>query len=231
MTDPRESIRREALASELAAELTATADTPAKPKPTNVPDLVDPVLPDPKHPAEVRRLLCRFLAQVASDNQVPALTMAAQDLEIREEVRWALGSLNTQVATTALNKALGQVGPDFRIGVINALAGEHWADAMAALRAAAGDPDSEVRLAAIEGLANFPEFFADQQIAEAARLASPRETPRIQKARVRLAETFRFAGRKQAAAAIYQSILSDAPDGPWKVAARRGLEILKVKTG
>ncbi len=222
VTDPSESDRRDALATELAAELIATAETPAKPKPTNVPDLIDPELPDPKHSAEVRRLLCWFLAQVASDNQVPALTTAAQDLEIREEVRWALGSLGTQVATSALVKALGQVGPDFRIGVINALAGEHWMDAMAALRAAAGDPDPDVRLAAIEGLASFPEFVVDQQLAEAARLASPDETPRIQKARVRLAETFRLAGQKQAAAAIYQSILTDAPEGSWKVAAPPG---------
>ena len=48
---------------------------------------------------------------------------------------------------------------------------------MAALRAAAGDPDPDVRLAAIEGLANFPEFFADKQIADAARAASPRKSP------------------------------------------------------
>ena len=128
-------------------------------------------------------------------------------------------------------KLLTQVGPDFRIGVINSLAQAHWADDMAALRAAAGDPDPDVRLAAIEGLANFPEFFADKQIADAARTASPREIPRIQKARVRMAETFRFAGQKQAAAAVYQSILSDATDGPWKVAARHGLETLKAKQG
>ena len=119
MSDPRQSSSRETLATELAAELTATLETPAKPKPTNVPDLVDPELPEPKHSVEVRRQLCQLLAQVASDHQVPALLTAAQDLEIREQVRWALGSLGTQVATSALVKLLTQVGPDFRIGVIN----------------------------------------------------------------------------------------------------------------
>ena len=100
VTDPGQSSRRETLATELAAELTATLETPAKPKPTNVPDLVDPELPEPKHAVEVRRQLCQLLIQVASDNQVPALIAAGQDLEIREQVRWVLGSLGTQVATT-----------------------------------------------------------------------------------------------------------------------------------
>jgi HEAT repeat protein len=227
LSNPRKTAQLSALADELVAELVATADqSESKPRMTNVPDDVS-VAPTPKHSAGVRRVLCQLLSPIASDAQVPALATALADLEVREMVRCVLGQIPSLVATKQLVRASLEVGPEFRVGVLNSLAQQGWREAMTTLMRGAKDPDLEIRLTALEGLAHFPEADNDKLFVEATKLDSPRYSARAQKARVRLAETLRFAGEAEAATAIYQSIDSTAPDGPWKKAARIALAALK----
>jgi hypothetical protein len=86
------------------------------------------------------------------------------------------------------------------------------------------DPDADVRSAALEALANYPEAGNDKLFAAATQAGAPRERSRAQAARVRLAETLYWAGETADARAIYQSIVDDPADGPWKKAAREGLK-------
>jgi HEAT repeat protein len=219
VSDPKKLVERNALADELVIELTATVAAAPNSRATNVPDS-EPLPPVPKHSAAARRFVCQLLNQSAGDPQVPKLTPLLADLEIRDAVRCVLESIPTLVSTMALLKGLAETGPEFRIGVINALGRERWREAMAALMRLANDPDPEVHLAALEGLANFPEAANDKLFVAATQTGTPRERSRAQAARVRLAETLHGFGEAQAAGAIYRSIAADAAEGPWKRAAR-----------
>jgi HEAT repeat protein len=208
---PAKSSERDALATALAEELTATVAS-------KDPKVKGPV---PKHSAAVRRLVCQYLSEIASETQLPAFAQALQDLEVRDAVRGVLETIPTQNGSSQLVRALATIGLEFRIGVINALGRQRWRDANAALLRLATDSDPEIRLAAVEGLANFPEAANDAAIAAATRTGSKRERVRAQKARVRLVETLRLAGEKGAALTVTQAIVADPMDGPWKTAARR----------
>src|SRR5262249_22797861 len=145
--------------------------------------------------------------------------------ETRESARWALDRVPTAAATAALVAALDQVGPEFRVGVINALGKRRTPEVQTALHRQAADADEEVRLAAAEALANFAEASNDHAIV-AAGSGSPRSKARAQKARIRLAETLRVAGNKDAAVSIYRAVLADDADKPQKKAAQQALEQL-----
>jgi hypothetical protein len=180
----------------------------------------------PKHSPTARKETLKLLSLAAGDEQVPALVECLKDLELRMQARWALERIPTAAATAALVKALEQVGPEFLTGVVIALGRRTGADVVAALHKAAQDADDEVRLAAIESLANLAERSNDDVIAAATKTGSPRARARAQKARVRLAETLRNAGQKDAAVAIYKAIAANDADEPQKKAARLALEQL-----
>jgi len=218
VSDRAKQTERDALADELVSELAATVAAPAGSRVTNVPDSA-PLPAVPKHSASARRFVCELLTRIAGDFQIPALGPLLADLEIRDSVRCVLESIPTQVSALALIKGLREAGPEFHVGVLNALGRQRWSDAMAALKLAAEDPDSEVRSAALDGLANFPEVTNDKWIVAATQTGTPRERSRAQAARVRLADTLYWFGETKSAAAIYQSIAADSPAGPWKRAA------------
>jgi antitoxin component of RelBE/YafQ-DinJ toxin-antitoxin module len=151
-TRPDHSEEREQLATELAMELAATVTSKAPP--TNVPDNIDTVQV-PKHRIAVRRLICTFLQQIASDKQVPMIAPLLNEIEIRDEVRGVLQRIGTTAAAHELVGATKQLGTEFRIGVANAIGaigsistGESF-DALSEL---AMDPDTEVRMAAQRAL-------------------------------------------------------------------------------
>lgn len=204
-------------ADAVAAELTATTKTKSKDGKEEE---------RPKNPVRVRNGLCQLLSRVATDSHVPALAAALTDREIREMARWGLDRLPGEASTKALVSALEQVGPEFRVGVINALSKRKGSDVQAALLRATADGDNEVRLAAVEALANFAEPSNDEPIVAATKTGLPRERTRAQKARVRLADSLRLAGKKDAAVAIYKAIMANDADEPQKKAARLALEQL-----
>ena len=183
-----------------------------------------PADPRPEHRAF--SVVCQILSQVADDAQVPALVTALQELLTREPARWALDRIPTAGATAALIAALDQIGPDFRVGVINALGKRRGPDVVAAPHKQAAEPNPEVRLAAVEALANLPEASNDDAITAAVQTGSPRGKARANKARIRPAETLRHAGNKPAAIAIYRSVAASDADEPQKKAARLALERL-----
>jgi HEAT repeat protein len=210
---------RDTIADELTKELAATVE-PKGPVPTNVPDSVT-LAPVPKYSAASRRFLCQLLARIAGDEQIPTLLALFDDLEIRDSVRSVLEMIGTQRATTALIKGLAKASPEFRIGILNALGRQGWADAAAALALATQDADPEVRLAALEGLANFPDAANDKLFVAATQTGTPRERMRAQRARLRLAETLYLAGENGLADAICQAIAADPSAGPCGRAAHR----------
>jgi HEAT repeat protein len=178
------------------------------------------------HTAEVRNKICRLLGFILDGSVVPPLIKAIEDFSVREMARFALDRNTSDEATKALVDALGGVGPDFRTGVVNALGRRSGPVALAALRQAAKDQDPEVSMAAVEALANFPDPTNDDLIVEAAKNADPAMRNRAHRARVRLAETLREAGKQPAAENLYKAISSSDAGNAQRRAADIGLKAM-----
>ncbi len=222
-TRPGAEDERAALAAAVCAELSRTVEVPPS-KPNR------PPTQRPLYPANVQRtVITRVLQYVAGDAEVPFLVQAMKNLEVREPARCALAYNCSPASTKALIDALGEVGPEFLIGVVGSLGKRRCPDAMTALRKLAGDEsyDPEIRLAAVEMLANDPEPANDAIIVAMAQCPCPMTRARTAKARVRLAETLAKAGKKADAKKIYQAIKACKCDHPaQKKAAELALQSL-----
>jgi HEAT repeat protein len=212
-TAPGQDAQRAEVAAALVAELTARTEPRKDDRGRDIPS-------QPVHSARVRSKIASLLGYVLSDEQVPALVEALKDFDVRESARQALEANPSPATTKALLDALQGVGPRFRVGVVGALANRREPEVLAALReAAANDSDQEVRLAAIEAIACFPAVENDATIAQAVQELSGAARTRALRARVRLAEALRTAGRDADARKIYRAIQSgDTPDAQKKAA-------------
>ena len=178
---------------------------------------------EPLHPACVRNGLARLLGYLPCEAAVPFLARALNDLEAREMARQALESNPSARSGDALISALDSTDPIFRAGVVHSLARKRGDRVAAALKSAAADPQIEVRLAALLGLADFAEPMHDAILERAARSPAPEERRAAHVARVRLAGTLRASGNLTAAERVWRAIVSsDAPE-PQKKAARMAL--------
>lgn len=205
---------RAAVAAALVAELNAMTEPTKDDRGRDVPARI-------KHSPRVRNRVCRLLSYVAGPNEVPAYVGVLPDLQLREMARCALDRVPGREATDALIGALEDVGPRFRIGVINSLARRGGDAALAAVKSAAADEDPEVRINAIEALSAFPDASSDLLIIEATRTGPARHRVRAQRARVRLAETLHRAGYNGEAKRIFTAI----HDGDAGAAQKRAAEI------
>jgi hypothetical protein len=178
-----------------------------------------------KYDAKARGELARTMSEVAGDAEVPALKETLNDFDAREMARFALDRMTCQAATDALcEAALNAVGVEFRIGAINALGRRSGSQVVDVLKGCAGDNDPEIRLAAVEALANHSDVSADPLMAEVGKQPGQRAGLRATKARVRLAAKLSSVGQKDAARQIYHSIAqSDAAAPAQKKAANIAL--------
>lgn len=216
-SDPARN-QRARVASQIVAELYARGK-PTKDKDGN--EKPGPIL----HSNDVRNKLLRLISHVAGAAEVAVLARAMTDLELREMARFALDRNTSPAATKALIKALDEeVGPEFRVGIVNALGYRGTGDAEKALRKATDDPNKPVRIAAAEALARYPHPANHAFIAKLTRSDCADCRRRAQKARVRLAEAICKAGKKQAAKKIYQAILDGRTPPAQKKAARIAIE-------
>jgi len=213
---PGKEAERTALAAELAGALVAKDDK-KKEQP-------------PRYSVAARNELCRALADVGGDAEVPALVTTLGDFDVREMARFALDRIPTPAAQAALIEAHGKlVGEEFRVGVTNALGKRKDAAAIDALKQAATDSSVEVRLAAAEGLALQADAAGDAIIVELGKQLGPgnaRAGKRMDIARLQLAATLAKAGQKDAARGIFQALSSDGADEAQKKAAKTALEQL-----
>ncbi|MHC4443764.1 MAG: HEAT repeat domain-containing protein [Planctomycetota bacterium] len=210
------------MAVELVTELEAMA------KPAQEKKKKKPQSPKPVHSVQVRNKILRLLSFVAGPGQMPAVGRALKDLQTRDMALYLLVRNSSPNATDLLIGALDQVGPNFRVAVVNALAKREVSNVWATLKKVADqDQDSQVRIAAIEALAKFAEITGDTTIAQATKDDSKCIRERAHKTRVRLAETLLNAGKRDDAARVYKAVLSSDAGKPQKKAAKMGLEVLK----
>ena len=231
-TRPGNQAEQSALADALAAELTAKVPVETKADEKKKKDAPEERF---KHSTKVRREAIEILGVVAGPKQVPAIVSALDELELRETARCALDRVGGKEACAALIAALDRVGSEFRVGVAGSLAKRRGDDVLRALKGLATDTDLEVRLAAVEALAELGDPDCESAMVQAYRAPttptaahdrplSPRGELRITKARIRLAERLRLAGHKTAARYIYHSILGEGAPLPQIKAAQIGIE-------
>lgn len=217
---PGREVQRAELASTLAKELNAANEHK---------DGRGKISYTPKYSPRVRGLVARLLAQVAGESEVAALRQLSEEFGAREMARWALDRMTTPGATaTLIDLAKTAVGPEFRIGVLNALGRRTGEDVRVTLAQCALDLDEEVRLAAAEALANLPAPESDQVFEAVLKIGQPGPTAkrRLLKARLRLAETLVRAGQPQAGKKIYEAIVAQGADPPQAEAAQLALKSL-----
>jgi hypothetical protein len=215
---------KEAEKAQLAAELTGALWAMTEPKKD---DQGKKARPEIRYPLVARIKILRLLPYVAGAKEVPAIAKAMDDLDLREDARCALDRDPSEKATKALVDALdASVGPQFRVGIVGSLAKRPSAQAMAALQRATSDPEPAVALAAVMGLANFPEPANDDFIVKAAHCKCPVARANALKARVRFAENLSKAGAKFAAKKVYQSIAAGDADPLQKQAAEMALKAM-----
>jgi len=211
--------RRADLAATLAAELLAKGEPPKdkKGKPKGP--------PGPLYASGVRSKLCRLLSYVAGASEVPALVEALGDLDVREMARFALDRNTSDAATDALIAALEQVGPIFRAGVVNALGRRQGPKVLDALqKTATEDPTPEIRIIAVEALANIPEPSNVAIVMKATKCRVPGHKTRAYKSAVRLAENLGGAGHKSEAVQLCRTFESNDADAAQKKAANISLK-------
>jgi hypothetical protein len=164
------------------------------------------------HPRHVRKKLCYLLGYVATGKEIPALVECLGDFYLRESARFALQRSLASEATPVLIAAMDEVGPEFRMGVLGALAERGGAGALEGIRKAAGDADAEVAINAIEVMPRFADASCDDLIRRACHEGEPAHRMRAWKARIRLAEALAEAGNVDEAKRIYKAVAeSDVP--------------------
>lgn len=171
----------------------------------------------------VRTNLARLLGYIPHEAVLPYLAKALEDLGAREMARASLECHPSERATEALMGALDSVGTIFRVGVVNSLAKRKGEKVVAALRQAAEDRQPEVRMAALDALADLPEPSHGAILEKSTRSPIPEERNRAYIGLARLAETLRASGNKQASDQICKSILASTADEAQKKAARLAL--------
>ncbi len=209
---PDQDSERKEIASALAGELMARREKQKKEDPDEY-----------QHSPRVRSTVARLLSLVMTDESIMALMGCLRDLQVRESARYALDTSVSRGTTKALILALDEVGPEFRVGVVGALARRRTDEVLKVLQGvAADDPDEDVRWAAIEALGNFPEPANDAIIREGGQ--GWRSRSRVLVARLRLADTLRKAGKLSEAGEIYRSIRSSDAPAHYRRAADIGLK-------
>lgn len=169
--------------------------------------------------------ICRALALVAGDAEVPTLAGALKNIDLREAARWCLARMTCQGATDALVEAFQTAaGTEFRVGLLNALAKKSGSTVVETLTKATEDDEPEVRLAAAEALAESPDAANDLVIAALEFGGNPRFESRAARARIRLANTLTRAGHQEAAQAVFSAVAKAETAEPQKKAAAAALK-------
>jgi HEAT repeat protein len=178
-----------------------------------------------------RAELTRRLGEIGGDPEANTLRSLIVDLELRESARLALDRIPTPGATAALvDASRDAIGARFRAGIFNALGQRTGPGVLEALVEGTKDVNEEVRLAAVEALADHADPAGDAPIVAVIEgkenPVSPRGQARAVKARLRLARNLAQANQKAEAKKVYQSVLDGKPAGPQGKAAQAGLDAI-----
>lgn len=157
---------------------------------------------------EGRRDAAALLALVATDAEIPTLTKAMDDPDVREDVRFVLQQTPGEASTAALVAAAKDaIGPVFRMGAVAALASRTGRAVVEALTECVADVSTDLRVAACAALARHADASVDPVLAKVAEeFGNNRHGNEVTKARLRHATTLAKAGQKAAAKRVCEAV-------------------------
>lgn len=153
-----------------------------------------------------RALFIRELQFAGTERAVPAIGGCLLDPELADPAAMALVAIGGEAATAALRKALPDARGRVRSAIVHALGALGDRASAQLLRAALGDPERDVRTGAAWALAKMGDADAADSLLEAAEAEDRWERIQGAKACLLLAERLAAAGRKDAAARIYERL-------------------------
>ncbi|MCX5674920.1 MAG: HEAT repeat domain-containing protein [Planctomycetota bacterium] len=180
--------------------------------------------PTPPEAASVWML--RMLQHIGRAECVPAVARLLNDKEaqIRESARRALLKNPSDEAGATLRTAMDKASdPAWHAAIINAVGERRDAAATASLIIALGHKDADVAVAAARALGKVGGADAAKALADARKLATVRMRFILTDAILLCADQMVAAGKKDDAAAIYQSLYVPAEPKGIRIAALRGL--------
>ena len=180
-------------------------------------------------PPAVKGFFLRQLRLVGCPKAVPAISAFLLNEELSEYAAQALVTIGGDEAAAAFRQALPKARGKCRLTILQDLGVLRDARAAADLMKAAADPDREVRLAGLWGLANIGDAAATEMLLKAADVQGAYERAKGTDAVLLLAQ--RLAEAKQTAKAeqIYRTLWktrTDPKDRHVRCAAIRGLAML-----
>jgi len=165
----------------------------------------------PGRPTGVRKYLIQEVQGIGGAEVAPALAACLGDEALCDDAARALVAIGPAGAA-CLRNALGAAKGPCRLTVVQNLGVLRDAPAADALRQAVGDTSREVRLAAAWGLANLGDAASVDLLLKAADVEPSWERTEQTKACLLLAERLAAAGRKDAAARVYQHLADTRKD-------------------
>lgn len=180
-------------------------------------------------PAGAKDLACRQLAIIGTRAEVPAIAPLLTDTKLSHMARYALERIPGPEADEALLAALPKVQGTLRVGIIHSLGNRRVAQAVGPLAALLGDADPSVASAAARAMGRIGPPAAEA-LAKALGTSSPAVRPAVAEGALLVAEALAQAGRREAAAKLFQQIASAEVPLAARVAAARG-QIFALDSG
>ena len=180
----------------------------------------------PDAPVLARVWMLRMLQHIGRAECVPAVAKLLNDKEarVRECARRTLQKNPTDQAGAALRSGLDKAAdPAWRVAMINAVADRKDAAATASFIKALGDKNEDVAIAAARALGKVGGAQAAKALGDARKKAGDKVGPIVIDALLLCGDQMVAAGKKDDAAAIYESLYVPAELKTVRIAALRGL--------
>ena len=172
--------------------------------------------------AELKRFLCTQLAAIGTGACVPELGDLLTDAEVSHMARRALGQLDSQAATIALEEALDHASGKLKAGIINTLADRNARSSFARIAKQVNSADPIVAKAAIRAMGKFGGRGA-QQALESVSTDDKALANEVFNSLVSCAEAFVTSGDTSSAQAIYAEMATKRESPHQRMAGLRGL--------
>lgn len=170
--------------------------------------------------------MLRMLQHIGRAECVPAVAklLDVKDAQVRESARRALQKNPSEEAGAALRAAMDKgADPVWRAAIINAVGERRDAAATASLIKALADKDANVAAAAARALGKVGGAEAAKALADARKKAADKARLVFVDALLLCADQMTAVGKKDEAAAIYQSLYVPEESKGTRIAALRGL--------
>ena len=172
---------------------------------------------------DAKRFICRKLSLIGEKTEVPALAKLLTDKDLADMGRYALERMPCPEAVAAMRAALGQTTGRTRIGLINSLGERRDAACADELVTILSGADADLAEAAAAALGKIGGEKALSALGAARAKAPAKLKPAVTNSLLVCADQMLAAGKKDAAAEVYQKLYVPAEPKRVRIAALQGL--------